>query len=75
MITDELIRVPSGPGKPEAIREVVKRTPNAAFGNSVWDREMLEMSTHPFAINANLDLAAVAREKGWRLYFPERPKQ
>jgi HAD superfamily phosphoserine phosphatase-like hydrolase len=75
MITDELIRVPSGPGKPEAIREVVKRTPDAAFGNSVWDREMLEMSKHPFAINANPDLAAVAREKGWRIYFPERPPQ
>jgi HAD superfamily phosphoserine phosphatase-like hydrolase len=73
-ITDQLIRVPSGPGKPEAIREVVKRTPDAAFGNSVWDREMLEMSKHPFAINPNPDLAAFAREKGWHIYFPERPK-
>jgi HAD superfamily phosphoserine phosphatase-like hydrolase len=74
-ITDQLIRVPSGPGKPEAIREVVKRTPDAAFGNSVWDREMLEMSKHPFAINPNPDLAAFAREKGWLIYFPERPNQ
>jgi phosphoserine phosphatase len=70
-VTDKLIRVPSGPGKPAAIREVVKRIPDSAFGNSVWDREMLEMSPHPFAINPSPDLTAVARQKGWRIYFPE----
>jgi phosphoserine phosphatase len=70
-VTDQLIRVPSGPGKPAAIREVVKRIPDSAFGNSVWDREMLEMSPHPFAINPSPDLTAVARQKGWRIYFPE----
>jgi phosphoserine phosphatase len=37
MITDRLIRVPSGPGKPKAIREVIQRIPDAVFGNSRWD--------------------------------------
>ena len=36
-VTDRLIRVPSGAGKPEALREVVKKEIDAAFGNSRWD--------------------------------------
>ena len=34
IVTDRLIRVPSGPGKPEALREVVGKGIDAAFGNS-----------------------------------------
>jgi phosphoserine phosphatase len=34
IITDRLACVPSGPGKPKALREVVKREIEAAFGNS-----------------------------------------
>src|SRR6476661_5452120 len=33
-ITDKVIRVPSGIGKPQAIREVIARIPDAVFGNS-----------------------------------------
>jgi HAD superfamily phosphoserine phosphatase-like hydrolase len=71
IVTDRLIRVPSGPGKPEALREVVKREIDAAFGNSRWDAEMLAMAKQAFAVNPNPDLESVAREKGWRIYFPE----
>jgi phosphoserine phosphatase len=63
--------VPSGPGKPEAIREAMPDAPDCAFGNSIWDREMLAMSKHPFAINANPDLKEIAMASGWRLYQPE----
>jgi phosphoserine phosphatase len=73
-ITDKLIRIPSGPGKPEAIREVVRRDPEVAFGNSRWDAEMLGMARHAFAVNANPDLGEMARERGWTLYFPEEVK-
>lgn len=69
--TDKLIRVPSGSGKPEALRESVKKRIDAAFGNSRWDAEMLEMATHAIAVNPNPDLEAKARERGWRVYFPE----
>jgi phosphoserine phosphatase len=69
--TDRLIRVPSGPGKPEALREVVGKGIDAAFGNSRWDAEMLAMAKHPFAVNPNPDLESIAREQGWRIYFPE----
>jgi phosphoserine phosphatase len=70
-VTDQLIRITSGPGKPEAIQEVVKRVPDATFGNSQWDREMLAISPHPFAINPKPDLEKIAREQGWQIYFPE----
>jgi len=70
-ITDQLIRIPSGDGKPKAIREVVKKKPDAAFGNSRWDADMLAIARHPFAINPNPDLKAMAKERGWHVYFPQ----
>ena len=70
-LTDKLIRIPSGPGKATAIREVVRRTPDASFGNSRWDTEMLALARHPFAVNPNPDLEKVAKEWGWTLYFPD----
>jgi phosphoserine phosphatase len=77
-ITDLLIRVPSGPGKPEAIRSVLKsspgsspdRVPDCAFGNAIWDREMLAMSKHAFAINPNPNLKEIAIANGWKVYQP-----
>ncbi|HWR16259.1 MAG TPA: haloacid dehalogenase-like hydrolase [Terriglobales bacterium] len=69
--TDRLIRMPSGEGKAVAIREVIRRTPDAAFGNSRWDQAMLELSKHPYAINPNPDLEQIARERNWTVYKPE----
>ena len=62
--TDRLIRVPSGAGKPEALREVVKKEIDGAFGNSRWDRDMLAMAKHAFAVNPNPDLESVAARAG-----------
>jgi phosphoserine phosphatase len=73
--TDRLIRVPSGPGKPEALREAVKKKIDAAFGNSRWDTEMLAMTKHAFAVNPSPDLESAARAQGWRIYFPEGTRQ
>jgi len=72
IILDRLIRVPTGPGKPEAIREATRCAPDCAFGNSIWDREMLAMSTHPFAINPNPNLREIAIANGWKVYEPDR---
>lgn len=71
IILDRLLRMPSGPGKPEAIRQAISRAPDCAFGNSIWDREMLEMSPHPFAINPNPNLKEIARANRWTVYQPE----
>jgi HAD superfamily phosphoserine phosphatase-like hydrolase len=69
-ITDRLIRVPSGEGKPRAIREAIGKDPDAAFGNSRWDADMLAIARHGFAVNPNPDLEKKAREKGWTVYWP-----
>jgi phosphoserine phosphatase len=71
IVTDRLVRVPSGPGKPKALREVAGKQIDAAFGNSRWDADMLAHATHGFAVNPNPDLEATARERGWTVYFPE----
>jgi phosphoserine phosphatase len=70
-ITDRLVQVPSGDGKPEAIRRVAQKTPDAAFGNSRWDTEMLAISRHAFAVNPNPDLEQTAKRRGWTVYFPD----
>ncbi|HME37309.1 MAG TPA: haloacid dehalogenase-like hydrolase [Candidatus Sulfotelmatobacter sp.] len=71
IVTDRLVRVPSGPGKPEALREVAREAVGAAFGNSRWDADMLAMAKHGFAVNPNPDLEATARQRGWTIYFPD----
>jgi phosphoserine phosphatase len=68
--SNRLIRVPSGPGKPQALREVAGKEIDCAFGNSRWDAEMLAMAKHAFAVNPNPDLEALARQRGWQIYFP-----
>ena len=70
-VTDQVIRIPSGKGKPLAIREVIARTPDAVFGNSVWDADMLEIARHPFAINPTAELLTIAKERSWPVYRPE----
>jgi len=69
-ITDQLIRVPSGEGKPRAIREVIKKDPDAAFGNSRWDADMLAIARYGFAVNPNPDLEKMAQARGWTVYRP-----
>ncbi len=71
VVTDRLVRAPSGAGKTRVLREVAKKEIDAAFGNSRWDTEMLAMAKHPFAINPNADLEATARSRGWPIYFPD----
>ena len=69
-ITDRLIRVPSGEGKPRAIREVIGKDPDAAFGNSRWDADMLAIARHGFAVNPNPDLEKMAQARNWTVYWP-----
>jgi phosphoserine phosphatase len=69
-ITGNLTRLPSGPGKPKAILEVIKQVPDAAFGNSRWDADMLTLARHAFAVNPNPDLESLAQERNWTVYWP-----
>lgn len=71
IITDRLVRVPCGPGKAEAIREKIGPAVDAAFGNTRWDAEMLQLAKHPFAINPTPDFEQFARQQAWTVYFPD----
>jgi phosphoserine phosphatase len=68
--TDRLIRVPTDEGKAAVIREVIRRVPDAVFGNSIHDAAMLEMGRHPYAVNPNPDLRELARDHSWTVYQP-----
>jgi phosphoserine phosphatase len=68
--TGQLIRVPTDEAKAVAIREIIRRVPDAVFGNSVHDAAMLRMAKHPFAINPNPDLSELAKERSWTIYQP-----
>jgi HAD superfamily hydrolase (TIGR01490 family) len=70
VLTGRLVRVPSGPGKAVAINEMVRKPVDACFGNSIHDREMLEMARRAFAVNPNPDLEMLAREREWLVYRP-----
>lgn len=74
-ITDQLIRVPTGEGKTRAINDVIRKTPDAAFGNTRWDAEMLQLATHAFAVNPTADLEKLARRSAWRVYWPDSARK
>jgi phosphoserine phosphatase len=71
LVTDRLVRAPSGPGKPKAIDDMVRKIPDAAFGNSRWDTDMLKIARHAFAVNPNPDLEKTAQQQGWTVYWPD----
>jgi phosphoserine phosphatase len=75
IITDRLIRIPSGPGKAEALRSVLESGLDCAFGNAIWDREMLAMATHAFAVNPNSNLREIAIAQGWTVYQPKLSRE
>jgi len=74
-VANRLLRVPSGDGKPKWIRALAGKNPEAAFGNSRWDAEMLKIAQRAYAINPNPDLEQVANERGWTIYFPDGTRQ
>jgi HAD superfamily hydrolase (TIGR01490 family) len=61
-----------GPAKAEAVRALAERegldlTRCYAYSDSTNDLPMLSLVGHPFAINPDPDLRAVARERGWQI--------
>ena len=70
VIVDRLVRVPCGPEKVEAIQSVIGSSPDCAFGNAIWDREMLALAKHAFAINPNPNLKEIAIANRWTVYQP-----
>ncbi len=69
--TERLVRVPSGPDKAVALRGVLNKPIDVAFGNARWDTEMLAMAKEAVAVNPNPDLESTARQQKWQIYFPD----
>jgi len=71
--SSRLLMVPTDEGKAVVLRE---RFPDGAidvaFGNTVHDVAMLELARHAFGISPDASLESIARERGWRVYHPER---
>jgi phosphoserine phosphatase len=71
LATDRILRVPTGPGKARAIREMIGRDVDAVFGNSMHDLAMLELARNPVVINPTPDLQLIAEGRGWPVYRPQ----
>lgn len=70
LATDRLHRVPSGPAKATALKEVLGKQVDACFGNSIHDLAMLEVARRPFVVNPNADLEKIAMARNWQIYWP-----
>jgi phosphoserine phosphatase len=70
IISSELIAVPTGPAKAEALRRAGVPHPDAVFGNSLHDLAMLEISAHPFAVNPTPGLLEECARRGWGYFRP-----
>ncbi len=68
--TDRLVRVPTDEDKARLVREVIRRTPDAAFGNSIHDVQMLAIAKCAFAVNPSAELEKFAQQHGWRIHRP-----
>lgn len=69
--TDRLVQVPTDEDKALAIRKHIGRVPDVVFGNSIHDAAMLALARHAFAINPNPDLEVLAKQNGWKIYWPQ----
>ena len=69
-ITADLIDVPTGPAKADALRRVGVLHPDAVFGNSLHDLAMLELAARPFPINPSTALLQECAKRNWGYFVP-----
>ena len=70
IITSDLVDVPTGLAKAEALRRVDIPRPDAVFGNSMHDLAMLEIAAHPFPVNPSPALLEECAKRGWGYFRP-----
>ena len=70
LITSDLLDVPTGEGKAEALRRAGIPSPDVVFGNSVHDVAMLEMAERAFPVDPSPALAEMAARRGWKVFYP-----
>ncbi len=70
LATGDLLSVPTDEAKAAALRRAGVSAPDAGFGNSVHDLQMLQMARKPYAVNPTPALLDHARAAGWPVFFP-----
>ena len=71
IITDRLLDVPTNEGKVTALRRVGVDAPDAVFGNSVHDLEMLAIARLAVPTNPTPALAERSAQEGWAVFQPK----
>jgi phosphoserine phosphatase len=71
VIGSEIMDVPSGAGKANALRRVGLPAPDAVFGNSIHDLAMLQLARCPFPVNPSPALLEAAAKNGWGYFRPQ----
>ncbi|HKR28340.1 MAG TPA: haloacid dehalogenase-like hydrolase [Acidobacteriaceae bacterium] len=71
LITSDLVDVPTDEGKADALGRAGVRHPDAVFGNSIHDLQMLEMAQRAFPVNPTPGLLTIAAQRGWAVFYPE----
>jgi phosphoserine phosphatase len=71
LLTSEILDVPTDEGKAASLARVGLVHPDAAFGNSVHDLQMLEAARHAFPVNPTPALRAAAARNGWGYFLPQ----
>lgn len=72
-ITNELVDVPTGEGKADALRKAGISRPDVVFGNSIHDEAMLALAVHAVAIHPSQELLKRAEQDGWTIHMPAKP--
>jgi phosphoserine phosphatase len=70
LISSEVLAVPTGPGKADALKRVGLARPDAVFGNSIHDLAMLEMARCAYPVNPSPALLVAAKKNGWGYFRP-----
>jgi len=71
LITSELVDVPTDQGKAVTLKRAGITRPDAAFGNSIHDLDMLQMARNAFPVNPSAGLLEAAAKNGWGYFLPE----
>jgi phosphoserine phosphatase len=70
VITDTLLDVPTDGGKVVALKRAGIEAPDAVFGNSVHDADMLAIAARAFPVNPTAGLLERAVKESWAVYYP-----
>jgi phosphoserine phosphatase len=71
LLTSEVLDVPTDEGKAASLARAGLVHPDAAFGNSIHDLQMLEAARHAFPVNPSPALLEAASKNGWGYFLPQ----